>query len=163
MGPTVCSLSSCSPLLLPFALLPFALRLFQWQQTFVARRELLDVQNGVVGCLCLCVCCVCFVLAVSNRFSVFLLFLQTVFSNFLNVLRVCCWTDYSGQGGGGGHRETGDWYSSRCTFVSATVHSVLIYSRSLSAITRLFVILNRRWAGHVFCRCAWLRRMQLLY
>jgi purine-cytosine permease-like protein len=68
-------------------LLPFALRLFQWQQTFVARRELLDVQNGVVGCLCLCVC---FVLAVSNRFSGFLLFLQTVFSNFLNVLRVCC-------------------------------------------------------------------------
>lgn len=28
--------------------------------------------------------------------------------------------------------------------MSATVHSVLIYSRSLSAITRLFVILNRR-------------------
>lgn len=92
MGPTVCSLSlssssssSCSPLLLPFAL-----RLFQWQQTFCCKKRALGcAERRCRLFVFVCVCCVCFVLAFSNRALLWLLlFLQTVFSNFLNVLYV---------------------------------------------------------------------------
>jgi hypothetical protein len=91
MGPTVCSLS---PLLLPRVLrccCHLRCVCFNGNKRFVARRELLDVQNGVVGCLCLCDCCVCvlfWLLAIAASLAT-LLFLQTVFSNFLkNVLYV---------------------------------------------------------------------------
>lgn len=79
------SSSSCSPLLLPFAL-----RLFQWQQTFCCKKRALGcAERRCRLFVFVCVCCVCFVLAFSNRALLWLLlFLQTVFSNFLNVLYV---------------------------------------------------------------------------
>lgn len=145
MGPIVCTVSSSSSSSSCLPLLPFALR-----------------EKRALGCAerrCrLCVCVLFWLIAIVSLAS--FVCANYVFE-FPVRLRVFLLNRLFGPRWRGRTQRNWRWYS-RCTFVSATVHSVLIYSRSLCD-HEAFCYYEEEVSRHFFCRCAWLRRMKLSY